>query len=75
MSDKEIEYYTLTPVYKHDPNEFRIATAAVGLCCTCGAIATGMGGSPGDVCLRCAEVLLHGGARGAIVWDDDTGAK
>lgn len=67
---KPVAYYTLTPIYEPEPGEFIIANASVGTCCTCGGIATGMGGSSGDVCLRCAEVLMRGQARGAIVWDD-----
>lgn len=67
---KSPAYYTLTPVFEPEPGEFRMVNASVGTCCTCGGIATGMGGSRGDVCLRCAEVLLGGNARGAIAWDD-----
>lgn len=61
------EYYVLTPVYKN-PNAF--VNASVGFCRTCGGMATGMGGSDHDICLRCAEVLISGEARGAIVWED-----
>lgn len=64
------EYYTLTPVFAPAPGDFSFVNASVGVCCTCGGIATGMGGSRGDVCLRCADVLLSGKARGAIVWED-----
>ena len=67
---KKPSYYTLTPIFDPEPGETRIANASVGVCCTCGDIATGMGGSHGDVCLRCAEVLMSGVARGAIIWED-----
>jgi hypothetical protein len=30
-----------------------------------------MGGSNRDVCLRCADVVMKGQARGAIVWEND----
>lgn len=66
---KKVAYYTLEPVYEAAPDEFRICNASVGICCTCGGIATGMGGSRADVCLRCADVLMRGKARGAIVWE------
>lgn len=66
---KKVAYYSLEPVYEAAPGEFRVCNASVGFCCTCGGIATGMGGSSGDVCLRCAEVLMRGEARGAIVWE------
>lgn len=64
------EYYVLTPIYPPQPGEFRIANASVGTCQLCGEVATGMGGSNNDVCLRCAEVVIAGQARGAIKWDD-----
>ncbi len=67
---RKIEYYTLEPVYEPDPDHPTFVNASVGFCCLCGDMATGMGGSRGDVCLRCAEVALSGRARGAIVWED-----
>lgn len=64
------EYYVLTPVYPPKPGEFAISNASIGTCQLCGGIATGMGGSDRAVCLRCAEVVMKGQARGAIIWED-----
>jgi hypothetical protein len=68
--ERKPEYYVLTPVYPPKSGEFAIANASIGTCQLCGGIATGMGGSNGDVCLRCAEVVMKGKARGEIVWDE-----
>lgn len=71
MSESEKpEYYELVPVYPPKPGEFVIANASVGTCGLCGGIATGMGGSDNQICVRCAEVVLNRKARGAIVWED-----
>ncbi|TWG90369.1 hypothetical protein L598_000700001260 [Mesorhizobium sp. J18] len=74
---KKPDFYSLVPVYPPDPGEFVIANASVGVCGLCGGIATGMGGSDNQICVRCAEVVIKGQARGAIVWDDQqkTGEK
>lgn len=64
------DYYVLTPVYPPEAGEFHIANASVGTCQLCGGIATGMGGSDKDICIKCAEVVMSGKARGAIVWGE-----
>ena len=64
---KKPEYYVLMPVYPAEPGGF--LNASVGTCGLCGGIATGMGGSDHDICLRCAEVVISRQARGAIVWE------
>jgi len=70
--NRRIEYYVLTPVFKPSDGGFSIVNASVGVCGLCGAIATGMGGSPNDICLKCAEVVISGRAKGAIIWSDAT---
>jgi hypothetical protein len=70
VTERKIEYYRLEPVYAPAPGEFRIANASVGVCQLCGGVATGMGGSDSDVCLRCGGVLVSGRARGAIKWEE-----
>ncbi len=65
------EYYVLKPIYPPEPGEFRFVNASVGICQLCGATATGMGGSHEDICLRCAEVVIAGQARGAIKWEEE----
>jgi hypothetical protein len=67
MSEPKPDYYTLTPVFQ---TQGMLVNASIGICCTCGGVATGMGGSNGDVCLRCAEVLMSGQARHTIVWNE-----
>ncbi len=70
MSDKP-EYYVLTPVYRPKVGEFSFVNASVGICGLCGGIATSMGGSNHDICIRCAEVVIRGQARGTIIWEDN----
>lgn len=57
-------------IYPPKPGEFGFVNASVGICGLCGGIATGMGGSDHDICLRCAEVVISRQARGAIKWDE-----
>ena len=67
-----LRYYELSLVEIPDPKpgEFRMATAAIRDCGLCGGIIDGMGGpGNGSICLRCAEVVKRGEARGAIKWD------
>lgn len=75
MDTLKPEYYVLTPIYPPEPNEFRIANASVGMCGLCGGVATGMGGSQHDVCLRCAEVVIAQQAIGCIKWEEDGNAN
>lgn len=70
MNERKPEYYEIVPVYPAPEGEFRIANASVGTCGLCGGMATGMGGSDRQLCVRCAEVVIKGQARGAIKWDD-----
>lgn len=68
-----LEYFELTKVTVPDakPNEFRLVTAAIIDCGLCGEMIDGMGGpGHGAICLRCAEVVMRGDARGAIKWSD-----
>jgi len=80
MVRETVVYYELKKVVIDPvkPGEFRLASAACVTCSTCGGYIDGMGG-PGNapVCVRCAEVLRNGKARGAIVWSDgeDTSAN
>lgn len=71
--DQKPDYYVLEPVYPPKPGEFGLVNASVGHCQLCGGVATGMGGSPNDICVRCAEVVISGQVRGAIVWDEPDG--
>lgn len=67
-----LKFFELQPVEIADPEpgEFRIATAAIRDCGLCGEIIDGMGGpGNGSVCVRCAEVVIRGEARGAIKWE------
>jgi len=54
------------------PGEFSMTTAAMWSCATCGEAIAGMGGpGNGEVCVRCAELIRSGRARGCIVWWTD----
>ena len=73
MNDQPIEYYELRKVTIQPikPGEFRMATAAVMSCGFCGGCISGNGGpGRGNICVRCAEVVQKGNARGAIKWDE-----
>lgn len=73
MAHKKIEYYQIVPVFEanEDVGKLQIVNASVGICGLCGGAATGMGGSDDQLCVRCAEVVICGQARGAIVWESD----
>lgn len=68
---KQPEYDVLQPVHPPEPGEFLFLNASVGFCGLCGNIACGMGGSNDIVCVRCAEVVMSGQAKGAIKWDEE----
>ena len=63
---KKPEYYVLSPIYPHE-GHLQIVNASVGICQLCGGIATGMDGSNHDICIKCAEIVISGQARGAII--------
>lgn len=73
MSDI-LEYFELRRVRREPAltGEPLFVTAAVLSCSLCGEMIDGMGG-PGDgaVCVRCADIVRSGKARGAIRWDND----
>lgn len=75
MSETPVRYFELREVTidPPKPGEFRIVTAAVLYCDLCSDAIDGMGG-PGDgvVCVRCADVVRTGRARGAIKWEELT---
>jgi len=64
-------YYRLERVDVPDPmpDEFRIVTAAVMSCQTCGRTIDDMGGPGEYVCIPCGDVIKNGQARGAIKWE------
>lgn len=67
---KRTAYYELKPVEERASQPGAFLTAAVRSCGLCGETIEGMGGpGPGSVCVRCAEVVMRGEARGAIKWD------
>lgn len=67
----EPDYYELRKVTPSQPGELVIRTAAVLCCDLCGGVIDSMGGpGHGAVCVRCADVVMSGRARGAIKWDD-----
>lgn len=68
---KKISHYQIVPVYDLEEGDFMLVNASVGTCGLCGGNATGMGGSDDQLCTRCAEVVLAGKARGAIVWEEE----
>jgi hypothetical protein len=75
MSEIPLEYYELQKITIEPtkPGEFRLVTAAVVTCGLCGGMIDGMGGPGcGAVCVRCAEVVMRGQARGAIKWSDES---
>ena len=55
VKNKTISHYILYPIYNED--NF-ISNASVGVCISCERIATGMGGSDKDICIKCAESFL-----------------
>lgn len=60
------EYYELRKVILPDPqpDEFRIATAAVWSCALCCEMIDGMGGpGNGEICVKCGEDIKHGHIR------------
>lgn len=67
-------YYKLERVDVPDvkPGEFRLVTAAVMPCQTCGRPIDGMGGPGEYVCIPCGDVIKSGQARGAIKWSEET---
>lgn len=73
MADKGLVFYTLErhEVLPPKPGEFRLSTAAVRECETCGNIISGMGGGEPSICEPCAQVIMTGRARGTIQWGDE----
>lgn len=66
MNNRKPDYYVLQPVYPPEPGAFSIVNASVGICGLCGEVATGMGGSNNQICVRCAGIVRSGRARGLI---------
>lgn len=72
MTDKPLEYYELRKVTipPARPDEVRWGNAACLICSLCGDYLAGSGGPGPVICVRCADVVKRGEARGAIKWDD-----
>jgi hypothetical protein len=64
--ERKPRYYVLTPVYPPASVSGMLVNASVGICQLCGEIATGMGGSNMDICLKCGNLLKNGRLQGTV---------
>jgi hypothetical protein len=67
-----LEYYELTKVIIPDSDGVRLCTAALITCGLCAKMISSSGGpGSGSVCIECADLVISGQARGAVVWEEN----